>query len=141
MMEKLSLPFIADILTVASFIATLWVLYLTRTLSKKFLRRARLPQIKKELEGMSGELLMSMTSNDPIGIAGVFARLDASLESIGGKLPYGKRKAIRLLQKRIKYVTKKQMFIFESAKGVYTELLGVIQFLQGLEDDNVLGAD
>ena len=90
MMEKLSLTFIADVLTVAGFIATFWVLCLTLTLSSKFLRRARLPQIKTELEGMSSELLISMTNDDAIGIGGVLARLNASLESIGSKLPYRK---------------------------------------------------
>jgi len=141
MMEKLSLTFIADVLTVAGFIATFWVLCLTLTLSSKFLRRARLPQIKKELEGMSSELLISMTNDDAIGIGGVLARLNASLESIGSKLPYRKRKSIRSLRKRIKFVTKKNMLTLNSTKGVYTELLGVIQFLQGLEDDNVIGVD
>jgi len=140
-MEGLSLGVGADILTVVGFLVTLRVWHVTGTLSKKFLRRARLPQIKKDLEDMSSELLIAMTKKDGIGPGGVLARLDASLESIGGKLPYRKAKVIRGLRKRIKVVRDKPMVDIYLTKGVYNELLGVIQYLSELESDNVIGVE
>lgn len=140
-MEWLSLGVGADVLTVFGFLVTLRVWHVTGTLSKKFLRRARLPQIRKELEARSSDLLIAMTRQDAMEIGGILARVGASLESIGDKLPNRKIKSIRSLQKRVSFLVEKNSLDKDLTKSIYVELLGVIQYLKGLEEDNVIGVE
>ncbi|HGM7297121.1 hypothetical protein [Stenotrophomonas maltophilia] len=140
-MEGLSLAVGADILTVVGFLVTLRVWHVTGSLSKKFLRRARLPQIRKELETRSSDLLIAMTRKDAMEIGGIMAKVGASLESVGDKLPSRKTKTIRSLQKRVKLVVERSEFDELLTKSIYVELLGVIQHLKGLEEDNVIGVE
>lgn len=99
-MENNILGTVADVLGILGFIATLFVWYLTGELSKKFIRRARVPQLRGDLSQLSGELLIALKPRNIDNVGGVLSRIESSLDSAADKVSFWSRGDIKKLRKK-----------------------------------------
>lgn len=135
-MENLTLSTVADILGIVGFIVTLFVWRLTGKLSKKFLRRARVPQLRGDLSQLSSELLIAMKPKNTDDVGGILSRIESSLDSAAGKISFWSRGDIRRLRKKIKVVRLENVYEVSRIRPIHNEVLGVIEVLKNIEKDN-----
>jgi len=135
-MENLTLSTVADVLGIVGFVITLFVWRLTGKLSKKFLRRARVPQLRGDLSQLSSELLIAMKPRNIDDVGGVLSRIESSLDSAAGKISFWSRGDIKRLRKRIKAVRLENVYEVSRIRPIYNEVLGVIEVLKNIEKDN-----
>ncbi|MCF7480068.1 hypothetical protein L3V32_25745 [Vibrio sp. J2-4] len=135
---------IATLITVIGFFLTLWLLYEARHIRNSFLRRARLPQVTKELKGVSKALSSNLKS---WGTQKEDARKQLSisralLENLIPKLPNEEQKKCKAFVKQLK--PRKWLIIKDSLSSVdedkawelYTELSAITTMLIQLEKDS-----
>ncbi|WP_355606023.1 hypothetical protein RZV17_19940 [Xanthomonas cannabis] len=139
-MESSTLSSIADVLGIIGFAITLLVWRLTGNLSKKFLRRARVPQIREDLSLLSSELLIAMKPKNVDDVGGVLSKIESSLDSAADKISYWSRGDIKRLRQKIRSVRLNNVFEVGQIRPLHNELLGVIEFLKNVEKDNSWGA-
>ncbi|WP_049424428.1 hypothetical protein [Stenotrophomonas maltophilia] len=135
-MENLTLSTVADVLGIVGFVITLFVWRLTGKLSKKFLRRARVPQLRGDLSQLSSELLIAMKPRNIDDVGGVLSRIESSLDSAAGKISFWSRGDIKRLRKRIKAVRLENVYEVSRIRPIHNEVLGVIEVLKNIEKDN-----
>ncbi|EMR0601747.1 TPA: hypothetical protein ACKPYB_001206 [Stenotrophomonas maltophilia] len=135
-MENLTLSTVADVLGIVGFIVTLFVWRLTGKLSKKFLRRARVPQLRGDLSQLSSELLIAMKPKNIDDVGGILSRIESSLDSAAGKISFWSRGDIRRLRKKIKVVRLENVYEVSRIRPIHNEVLGVIEVLKNIEKDN-----
>ncbi len=135
-MDSITLSSVADVLGIIGFVITLLVWRVTGKLSKKFLRRARLPQIRGDLSQLSGELLIAMKPKNSDDVGGVLSRIESSLDSAADKISFWSAGDIRDLRKRVKVARLKGMVGVGEIRPLYDELLGIIEFIKNIEKDS-----
>lgn len=126
---------IADWLGILGFIVTARVWWVTRGLSKAFLSRARIPEIRTDLSKQSAELLKAIQGNNLDDIGGIYSRMESSLESARSKVGFLKRGGINALKKSIKTARQGNGYDVAQVRPIYDELLGIIEFLKNVEKD------
>ncbi|WP_137191216.1 hypothetical protein [Stenotrophomonas rhizophila] len=126
---------LADWVTLAGFLLTVWVLIETFGLKKTFLSRARIPELRKDLRSVSVELLQAIGKDVPGEIAALCARAEAMLVSTKTKVDGEHKKRIAKLLKDIAKVRSGNVFSVEIMKPIYDELVGVTEMLINLEKD------
>lgn len=135
-MENNILGTVADVVGILGFIATLFIWYLTGKLSRKFVRRARVPQLRGDLSQLSGELLIALKPRNIDDVGGVLSRIESSLDSAADKVSFWSRGDIKRLRKKIKVVRTENVYEVSRIRPLHNELLGVIEVLRNIEKDN-----
>jgi len=132
---------IATVMTMLGFFLTLWLLYEARHIRNSFLRRARLPQITKELGKASAHLsshLQKWDSEEREAIKQLFITR-ALLENLLSKLPEKEHKKCAVFVKKLK--RKKWgvidiKFSEDDVWNLYSELSALTTMLIQLEKDS-----
>lgn len=125
----------ADWATVAGLCATIWVLWVTIGLKRSFLNRARLPEIRTDLEKFSTQLLKAIQASSSDDTLAACAKIHAALESTKVKLEKTERKRVSSLLKRIDAIRASFPFDPDPAKSIYTDLIGTIEMIKNVEKD------
>lgn len=89
----------ATLLTIIGFMLTIWLLYEAQHIRNSFLRRARLPQITKELQLVSKKLSGNLKGWD-LEKADAINQLSvgkALLENLIPKLPDQEKRSVKIL--------------------------------------------
>ena len=115
-----------------------------RWIRKSFIRRARLPELNKELRRTTSDLSenLKVWSNDKNRAIQSFSKVKALLENIKPKLPIDERKKVvaylsKLQQRRLFFIKKSMADLSEdSAWKLYTELSGLVTSLEQLAKDS-----
>ncbi|EJB8438972.1 hypothetical protein MW344_003559 [Vibrio parahaemolyticus] len=135
---------IATFTTVIGFFLTLWLLYEARHIRNSFLRRARLPQVTKELKAVSKTLSSYLKSwgTQKEDARNQLSISRALLENLIPKLPNEEQKKCKAFVKQLK--PRKWLIIKDSLSSVdedqawelYTELSAITTMLIQLEKDS-----
>ena len=135
---------IATFTTVIGFFLTLWLLYQARHIRNSFLRRARLPQVTKELKAVSKTLSSHLKSwgTQKEDARNQLSISRALLENLIPKLPNEEQKKCKAFVKQLK--PRKWLIIKDSLSSVdedqawelYTELSAITTMLIQLEKDS-----
>ncbi|EHK9186442.1 MULTISPECIES: hypothetical protein [Vibrio] len=135
---------IATFTTVIGFFLTLWLLYEARHIRNSFLRRARLPQVTKELKAVSKTLSSHLKSwgTQKEDARNQLSISRALLENLIPKLPNEEQKKCKAFVKQLK--PRKWLIIKDSLSSVdedqawelYTELSAITTMLIQLEKDS-----
>lgn len=135
---------IATLTTVIGFFLTLWLLYEARHIRNSFLRRARLPQVTKELKAVSKALSSHLKSwsTQKEDARNQLSISRALLENLIPKLPNEEQKKCKTFVKQLK--PRKWLIIKDSLSSVdedqawelYTELSAITTMLIQLEKDS-----
>jgi len=135
---------IGSISSIIGLIVTIFLFVEARKIRDSFLRKARLPEINKELlkvaSKVSGQLKNWGTDRNPALVA--FSNIKALLENIKPKLPSKERKEVGDYLNQLQ--PKKYLFIRSSiseldedtAWELYAELSGLVTTLQQLANDS-----
>ncbi|CAI2297568.1 hypothetical protein [Vibrio parahaemolyticus] len=135
---------VATFTTVIGFFLTLWLLYEARHIRNSFLRRARLPQITKELKVVSKELSSHLKNwaTQKEEARNQLSISKALLENLIPKLPSEEQKKCKVFVKKLK--PRKWLMFNDSLSNVdeeqawdlYTELSAITTMLIQLEKDS-----
>lgn len=131
----MTLASFADWVTVVGFLATLWVLYVTTSLRRSVLSRARIPEIRSDLEKLGGNLLKAMQAEKSDDIESSCSRIHSALEAATGKTAGTNKKRISALTKKIEATKRGRNFDIESIKPIYSDLVGITEMLKNIEKD------
>ncbi|MUH95238.1 hypothetical protein GNP63_01555 [Aliivibrio fischeri] len=135
---------LGTVLTVLGFIITLWLLWLTKDIKNSFLRRARLPQIIRELKSESTKLSSHLKKweDEERDAIKQLSICKALLTNLVSKLPETEQKKCKEF---IKKMTPRKFLIFrgkvtcineDRAWELYTELSELTTILIQLEKDS-----
>lgn len=136
--------FIASICSIVGLFVTIFLYIEAKEIRKSFLRRARLPEVNKELTKISSQISNQLKnwSTDKGPALESFAKAKAILESTKPKLPAEKKIKVETLLRKL---SPKKYYIFNIslsdlseilAWDIYTELSGVIMHLDQLSKDS-----
>lgn len=135
---------IASVASIIGLVVTIFLFIEARSIKKSFLRRARLPELNKDLAKATSEIsahIKSWESNKEPALE-KFSHAKALLENIKNKLPEEERKMvekylIKLQPKRL-LVKKREISELnrEEAFKLYSELNGLVTSLRELAKDN-----
>lgn len=139
-----NINFIASICSILGLLVTIFLYVEARAIRASFLRRARLPEVNKELTKLSSQISNQLKnwSADKGPVLESFAKAKAILESTKPKLPAEKQIKVENI---IKKLSPKKYYIFNVslselteilAWDIYTELSGVIMHLDQLSKDS-----
>lgn len=134
----------ASICSILGLLVSLFVLIEAKKIRKSFLRRARLPEIMKELTQANNNLSKNLKNWNESKRNGLeqLSIAKGLLENLEGKLPDKERKKVRIFCKKLEL---KKMFIFtvpianieaDQAWELYTQLTGLITSLEQLSKDS-----
>lgn len=135
---------IGSISSILGLIVTTFLFFEARKIRNSFLRRARLPEINKELakatSNVSGQL--KNWGEDKTPALEAFSNVKALLENIKPKLPSEEKNKVKDYLSRLQ--PKKYFFVNislaelgeDSAWELYTELSGLVTSLQQLAKDS-----
>ena len=140
---KLYIDILGSASSAVGLLLTLFLVYQAAKLRQSFVRRARLPEINKDLKKMASELSKNLgdwdTDKNPVFES--LSNIRALLENVSPRLPSEERRKVEsyLLQLR----PRKYMFLrspisernLESSWALYTELSGLLTTLHQLEKD------
>lgn len=130
--------------SIIGLIVTIFLLIEARSIRRSFLRRARLPELNKDLAKASSEISAHIKAweNDNEPALETFLHAKALLENIKKKLPDDERKMVesyldRLQPKRF-WFKKREISDLnrEEAFQLYSELNGLVTSLRELAKDN-----
>lgn len=138
-LESLTLGEVADWVGIVGFLLTIRVWWVTRGLSKVFLNRARIPEIRGDLTKLSSELLKAIQTRGPDDIGNIYSRIESSLDAAAGKVSFWRRGSLKDLRIKVKGLRQSGAFSIEEVKPVYDELLGVVEMLRNIEKDVAWG--
>ncbi|WP_035242182.1 hypothetical protein [Desulfobacter vibrioformis] len=134
----------ASICSILGLFVSLFVWIEAKKIRKSFLRRARLPEIMKEVTQANNNLSKNLKNWNESKRNG-FEQLSIAkslLENLEGKLPDKERKKVRIFCKKLEI---KKMLIFtvpianieeDQAWELYTQLTGLITSLEQLSKDS-----
>ena len=135
---------IGSVSSVAGLIVTIFLFVEARAIKNSFLRRARLPEINRELTKASSQLsqhLKNWETDKPPALA-TFSSIKALLENVLPKLPSEEKRKVESYLNRIrptKYLFVKNSISKLSEDAVwelYTELSGLVTSLQQSAKDS-----
>ena len=135
---------IGSISSIIGLIVTIFLFVEARKIRDSFLRKARLPEINKELLKVASKVSGQLKNwgTDRIPALEAFSNVKALLENIKPKLPSKERKEVGDYLKQLQ--PKKYLFIRSSiseldedtAWELYAELSGLVTTLQQLANDS-----
>ena len=131
----MTLAQIADWATIAGLLATMWVLWATMNLRKTFLYRARLPELRSQLEKLSKDLLKASQSDDSNDAHSICSKIHAALESTQNKLRKSDRPRVSKMIDTMNTAINVGKFTTEEIKPIYSELTGITEMLKHVEKD------
>jgi len=144
MPEWLDLDKIGSMSSVIGLIVTIFLFVEARKIKNSFLRRARLPEVTKELAKASSQASTSLKNwhADKTSALEIFSNVKALLENIRSKLPSEEKRKVENYLNRLQ--PKKYIFLKVSmseldedkAWELYTELSGLVTTLQQLAKDS-----
>lgn len=130
--------------SIIGLVVTIFLFIEARSIKKSFLRRARLPELNKDLAKVTSEIsvhIKSWESNKEPALE-KFSHAKALLENIKKKLPEDERRMVEkyLIQLQPKRLLVKKREISElnreEAFKLYSELNGLVASLRELAKDN-----
>lgn len=135
---------IGSISSIIGLFVTIWLFIIAKNIKNSFLRRARLPEINKDLSKAASQLSdrLKMWENDKTSAVETFSMIKALLENIKPKLPSEEKNKVNEYLFRLH--PKKYWFIKNSLSELtedeawqrYTELSGLLTALQQLAKDS-----
>jgi len=135
---------IASICSILGLCISIYLLFAIKYIKKSFLRRARLPDVIKELTSVHKDLYNNLKDWENESLHGI-EKLKISislLENLKTKLPVTEKKLINQYLKKVK-PTKYMFFIdnisnleSEAAWDLYSDLSGLITSLNQLKEDS-----
>lgn len=135
---------IGSISSIVGLVVAIFILFEAKKIRNSFLRRARLPEINKELAKSASQLSerLKKWSDDKTPCLETFSRVKALLENIKPKLPPEEKKKVD--DYLIRLHPKKYWFIKDSMSELtddeawerYTDLGGLVTALQQLAKDS-----
>jgi hypothetical protein len=135
---------LGSISSIAGLIVTVFLFLEARKIRNSFLRRARLPELNKELTKVTSEISESLKKwdTDKTPALETFSKVKALLENISPKLPSDEKRKVENYLNRLqpkKYLIIKSSISElneDSAWELYTELSGLVTSLQQLAKDS-----
>lgn len=135
---------LGSISSIAGLIATAFLFLEARKIRNSFLRRARLPEVNKELAKVTSEIAESLKKwdTDKTPALETLSKVKALLENISPKLPSDEKRKVEnylnRLQPKKYFVIKSSISELneDSAWELYTELSGLVTTLQQLAKDS-----
>ncbi|WP_038912772.1 hypothetical protein [Dickeya zeae] len=135
---------LGSISSIAGLIVTVFLFLEARKIRNSFLRRARLPEVNKELAKVTSEISESLKKwdADKKPALETFSKVKALLENISPKLPSDEKRKVEnylnRLQPKKYFIIKRSISELneDSAWELYTELSGLITSLQQLAKDS-----
>lgn len=135
---------LGSISSIIGLIVTVFLFLEARKIRNSFLRRARLPEVNKELAKVTSEVAESLKKwdSDKTPVLETFSKVKALLENISPKLPSDEKRKVENYLNRLQ---PKKYFIIkssiselneDSAWELYTELSGLVTSLQQLAKDS-----
>tara|TARA_R110001583_G_scaffold195126_1_gene369548 strand:- start:1642 stop:2088 length:447 start_codon:yes stop_codon:yes gene_type:complete len=135
---------LGSISSIAGLIVTIFLFLEARKIRNSFLRKARLPEVTKELVKVTSEIAESLKKwdTDKTPALETFSKVKALLENIRPKLPSDEKRKVENYLNRLQ---QKKYFIIkisiselneDSAWELYTELSGLVTSLQQLAKDS-----
>jgi hypothetical protein len=136
--------FIASICSIVGLAVTIFLYFEARAIRQSFLRRARLPEVNKELTKINSQISSQLKHwlTDKAPALESFSRAKAILENTKPKLPSDQKNKVQGI---IKKLSPRKCYIFNGslsdlteqlAWDIYTELSGVIMHLDQLSKDS-----
>ncbi|ATI03066.1 MULTISPECIES: hypothetical protein [Cycloclasticus] len=135
---------IGSISSILGLIVTIFIFVEARKIRNSFLRRARLPEINKELAKATSNVSDQLKNwgEDKTPALEAFSNVKALLENIKPKLPSEEKNKVKDYLSRLQ--PKKYLFVNtslaelgeDSAWELYTELSGLVTSLQQLAKDS-----
>jgi len=135
---------IGSIASIVGLIVTVFLLVEARSIKNSFLRRARLPEVNRELMKLTSKLsdrLKDWENSKTLAVE-IFSQIKALLENIKPKLPSEEKKKV---EEYLQHLHPKKYFIMScslsdltenDAWDRYTELSGLVTTLQQLAKDS-----
>jgi len=135
---------IGSISSIFGFIVTLFLFYEARKIRNSFLRRARLPEVNRELLKATSRLSENLKnwSNDKKTSLETFSTIKALLENLKEKLPTEEKRKVdeylsTLHPKKMWFINGQLSELTEDeAWNRYTDLSGLVTTLQQLAKDS-----
>jgi hypothetical protein len=135
----------ADVLSLLSFVLTLFLLAVTGSIRKAISRRIRLPALRKSLNDVVKELRPSITgwTSDKNPVLEQLGRAQAKLDNIGDKLPWKLSRPFKKLSGRLgrkhKGLFSDELPLHQCSEqdiwNLFAELTQLIAKLEELEKD------
>lgn len=140
-----SLSDYGSISSIIGLVVTAFLLFEARKLRQSFLRRARLPEITRELKRTTSGLAEALKEwgNDKAPAFEIFGKIKGLLENVEPKVPKDEQKKIREFLKKLqprKFVILKSNITElskDKAWDLYTDLNTVITSLEQLKKDSL----
>lgn len=135
---------IASICSIIGLVVTVFLFYEARGIKQSFLRRARLPEVNKDLSKLISGLpnQLGNWNADKTKALESFYKIKALLENLESKLPTDQKKKVQNVLGKLE---PKRYFIFNEslsnltenlAWDIYTELCGIVTHLEQLAKDS-----
>lgn len=135
---------IGSISSILGLVVTVFLFLEARKIKNSFLRRARLPEVNKELAKVTSQVSVHLISwgKDKTPALETFSNVKALLENIRPKLPADEKRKVegylnRLQPKKYLIIKRPISELSEDAAWeLYTELSGLVTSLQQLAKDS-----
>ncbi len=127
---------VANWLGIFGFLVTLRVWWTTRSLSKKFLNIARIPELTRDLVKLDKELLAAVQAGNMQEVGGIASRLSSSLDNASGKIDLSRRWGFWTLRWKLMGIRSGSVVEVVKVRHIHDELLGVIKTLEHIEKDS-----
>lgn len=131
-----TISLIADILSIAGFVLTVWVLLETRKLKSLYKLRIRGPSLIRELHKIVSNLpeYLNNYSNSIVQVAQEFGRVEIKLKSLEAKLSGAPKDSVKLVRSFIDQCEVK-IENEEQVTRVYREIVKVLEELKDHQKD------
>lgn len=135
---------VGSISSIAGLVVTIFLLIEARAIRQSFLRRARLPEVNKELIKTTSQISNQLKAwnADKSPALESLSRVKALLENVQTKLPAKERKKVQeflaKLQPKKYFILKSSVsdLTEDSAWAIYTDLSGIITCLDQFAKDS-----
>jgi hypothetical protein len=127
---------IADWVGIAGFALGIKVWWTTRTLSQRFLKIARIPELLKDLAALDKKLLTAVQANSLEDVGAIASQLNSSLESVSGKVGWWQKMDVWRLRRKLTSIRSGAPIDRARARHIWDELQGVIKTLEHIKNEN-----
>nr|WP_313269755.1 hypothetical protein [Stenotrophomonas geniculata] len=129
----------ADWAGIAGFLLGIKIWWTTRTLSQRFLRIARIPELLKDLAGLNKRLLTAVQTDSLTDVGAIASQLDSSLGNVSSKVDWRQKIEVWKLRRKLKKMRSGDPVGKEQARHIWDELQGIIKTLEHIKSENRWG--
>lgn len=130
----------ADWAGIAGFLLGIKIWWATRTLSQRFRKIARIPELLKDLTGLNKKLIAAAQKDPLTDVGAIASQLDSSLGNVSSKVDWQQKIDIWKLRRKLNMMRSAAPISQEQVKHIWNEIHGVIKTLEHINSDNRWGS-